>query len=74
MPVEASRADDERVLMALHLREAQGMAWAEIGARQGRSAGAAKAAANRALLELEASGIGAALDGTLGPLWWKRRK
>ena len=74
MPVEASRADDERVLMALHLREAQGMAWAEIGARQGRSAGDPKAAAHPPLLRLRASGLGAALDGTLGPLWWKRRK
>lgn len=75
MPGRApTREDDEAVLGMLHLREGEGMRWDEVGAAYRRSAIAAKAACNRALRELAASGIGTGLDGTLVAIWWRARR
>lgn len=68
-----TRADDEVVLGMLHLREAEGLGWEEVGAAYRKTMRAAQAACGRALRELAASDIGTGLDGTLGPLWWRRR-
>lgn len=74
----ATRADDERVLMMLHLMDGEGMSAGAVGKRYGISRSAVLGYRYRALVDLEKSEEGAEVtkpenkDGAMGPLWWRK--
>jgi hypothetical protein len=75
------RREDERVLMMLHLREVEGLQWAEISERYGNPKTYANVTCNRVLRDLaESEGPVPVVqakpenrDGSQGPLWWRKR-
>lgn len=76
-----TRADDEAVLEALHLREARGMTLAEVSARAGKGPTWANETFRRIFAALERSERDPAhgpaatrpenMNGGMGPLWWR---
>lgn len=64
---------DEEILMALHLRDHEGMTRREIGERLGRKKNSVIGALNRVdhdVAKHDADGI---QNGTMKPLWWRRK-
>ena len=65
---------DEEMLMALHLREAERLPMAEIAQHLGKSRSAVIGMVNRLLKIANAPDPTAHLNGTMGPLWWQKRR
>jgi hypothetical protein len=65
---------EEDILMALHLRDHEGMMFKDIGARLGRTASAVIGLLNRINNDTDKSDPDGNQNGTMKPLWWKKRK
>lgn len=73
---DPTRADDIRILTALHLTEAEGMTAREAGAVLGMTKDAVLGARRRVMLDLARSEGGSSVtrpenaDGAMGAMWW----
>lgn len=63
---------DEQLLMALHLRDHEGLMTAEIGERLSRSKNSVVGALNRINRDTDASDPDGNQNGSMAPLWWRR--
>ncbi len=71
MPAQTTRADDERLLQMLHLRDHEGLDYSDLADRYGTQRRLIRARLNRVDLATSRE-IGPALDGSQSPLWWRR--
>lgn len=63
---------DEQHLEALHLRDNEGLSYAEIGRKIKRSRGSLAGALHRIDVAIQAECPPDKHDGTMKPEWWKR--
>jgi chromosomal replication initiation ATPase DnaA len=64
---------DEELLTALHLRDHQGMTTREIGERMGRPHNSVIGALKRVNSEADKHDADGIQNGTMKPLWWRRK-
>ncbi len=65
---------DEEMLLALHMREAEGLTMAQIAIHLDKPRNAVIGMVNRLLAQANAPDPTSHLDGSLGPLWWQQRE
>lgn len=68
-----SEWSDHDMLMALHLRDHEGLASSAIGARLGRSRSAICGLLNRIDRQTDKHDQNGCQNGTMPPLWWRRK-
>ena len=76
MAVTKTRADDERILLILHLLEGEGMSASDVGERFGITRSAVLGYKHRALVDGydhdDQTTKPENLDGAMGPMWWRK--